>query len=233
MSVVFDPRAKLAFFIVANIAVTSSRSLVPTAVAGVVTVCALGASRMWRAIARYGACCAVFAALYAWLPMLVHATWAALLCMAAFWFLRFSVLFGVMAWVFATTSPSELMAALTWAHAPRCILIPLTVVFRFFPVVGNELKAILDAMHLRGIAPGAFDLVAHPIRCSEYIAVPLLASSMRLADDLSASGLLRGLGTLPHPTSAVPLRWRTCDTLLAAGMALVVAAMPLSAIWGG
>ena len=45
---------------------------------------------------------------------------------------------------------------------------------------------------------------------------PLLASSTRRADDLSASGLLRGLGANPHPTSAEPLRFSWKDLLLLA-----------------
>lgn len=228
----FDPRVKLAAFIVVNVAVTSARSLAPAIAAGIVTLALLAASRMWRTIMRYTTICAVCLTIWELLPLAVHATWAALVCLGAYWFLRFAALLGFMAFLIGTTEPSQLMAALVWVRMPRCVVIPLTVVFRFFPVVGAEFAAIGDAMRLRGIAPTAWSMLAHPVRCAEYIVVPLLASSSRMADDLSASGLLRGLGATPHPTCVVPLRCGWPDAALAVAMAAVVAVIPLSSAFG-
>lgn len=67
----------------------------------------------------------------------------------------------------------------------------------------------------------------HPLRTIEYLLVPMLASCSRIADDLAASALVRGLGaaTRPTPLGVVRFGWR--DAI--AGVALLgVVALALS-----
>lgn len=51
-----------------------------------------------------------------------------------------------------TTSVSEFVAAMERVHAPQGLVIPVSVVFRFFPTVKEEYAAIRDAMKMRGIS---------------------------------------------------------------------------------
>ena len=44
--------------------------------------------------------------------------------------------------VFATTTVSEFMAAAERVHAPQWLVIPLSVLFRFFPTLGEEARAV-------------------------------------------------------------------------------------------
>ena len=68
-------------------------------------------------------------------------------------------------------------AVLTQMHAPRVIYVPVMVVVRFFPMAVRELRAIVQAMTLRGLNPGARSAVRHPIRTGEYVVIPFLASA--------------------------------------------------------
>lgn len=87
-----------------------------------------------------------------------------------------------------TTTVSEFTAAMERMHMPRQITIPLSVMFRFFPTVGEEMAAINDAMKMRGIT------FANPMRMLEYRLVPMLMCSVKIGEELSAAALTRGLG---------------------------------------
>ena len=52
------------------------------------------------------------------------------------------------------------MAAMERLRLPQKITIPLSVMFRFFPTVVEEYGAIGDAMRMRGIGFGLFDIMA-------------------------------------------------------------------------
>lgn len=99
---------------------------------------------------------------------------------------------GVMmgAFLIASTSVSDFLAAMRRMHLPDKIVIPLSVIFRFFPTIGEENAAISDAMRMRGIRFGG----KHPGRMLEYRLVPLMISIIKIGDELSAAALTRGLG---------------------------------------
>lgn len=60
-----------------------------------------------------------------------------------------------------TTTVSEFVAAMKKLHLPEQIIIPMSVIFRFFPTVVEEYNAIGDAMKMRGIRFGG----AKPVQC--------------------------------------------------------------------
>lgn len=137
--------------------------------------------------------------------------------------IRFVAAFGVGAHLIATTSPTQLSAALRAWHLPRAISVTLAVMLRFFPVVAAESAAVLDAMRLRGLT-GATGLARHPILSMERFTVPMIAASLRASEDLSASAILRGLGSRHRPVSLDPPRFGWQDLALALVLALLVAA---------
>ncbi|KNZ42222.1 energy-coupling factor transporter transmembrane component T [Acetobacterium bakii] len=89
-----------------------------------------------------------------------------------------------------TTKISEFVAAMERLHLPPQIIIPFSVMLRFFPTVAEEKAAISDAMRMRGIRIGGKNSGA----IIEYRIVPLLMSSVKIGEELSAAALTRGLG---------------------------------------
>lgn len=134
--------------------------------------------------------------------------------MMAYWFARFAISIGMAYYVIRTTKVSEFIAAMRALKVPQLIVVPLTVMLRFFPTVLHELKAIIDAMRLRGVAGSGWSMAMHPIRTAEYIVVPLLATTTRISDDLAASGMLRGLAREGERTCIVPVRFRLADGVM-------------------
>lgn len=92
-------------------------------------------------------------------------------------------------YLISTTTVSEFVAAMERIHVPQKVVIPLSVVFRFFPTVKEEYAAIRDAMKMRGITTSR-----SPMKMLEYRVVPLMMSIAKIGEELSAAALTRGLG---------------------------------------
>ena len=78
-----------------------------------------------------------------------------------------------------TTTVSEFIASMEKIHIPEKIIIPMSVVFRFFPTVKEEYRAIQDAMKMRGITT-----FRSPIKMLEYRIVPLMISITKISMSL-------------------------------------------------
>ncbi len=53
----------------------------------------------------------------------------------------------------STTRVNEFMAAMNRIHMPKGMVIPLTVMLRYFPMVHEDWGYISDAMRMRDVAP--------------------------------------------------------------------------------
>lgn len=92
--------------------------------------------------------------------------------------------------VVSTTTVSEFTAAMLRMHVSEKLIIPASVMFRFFPTVADEFMSINAAMKMRGIVLGG----KNPGKFVEYRLVPLLTCSVKIGEELSAAALTRGLG---------------------------------------
>ncbi len=144
-----------------------------------------------------------------------------------FWIARFTVTIGLAAWFIHTTKISEFLASLSAMRMPSFIMIPFSVVLRFIPVVGREMRAVAEAMSLRDLT--GWKMAAHPLKFIEMVVVPMLTSLTRAGDDLAAAAIVRGLGRTRTPTPLVRLSFKVTDfLLLLVGVALAtVTAMGL------
>ena len=107
-----------------------------------------------------------------------------------------------------TTSVSEFVAAMERVHAPQGLVIPVSVVFRFFPTVKEEYAAIRDAMKMRGIST-----FRSPMQMLEYRIVPLMISVAKIGEDLSAAALTRGLGAPIKRTNICKIGFGAVDVV--------------------
>ncbi len=92
-------------------------------------------------------------------------------------------------YIVKSTKVSEFLAAMNRMHVTDKLTIPISVIFRFFPTVAEESKAINDAMRMRGIEMGA----KKATEAVEYRMVPLIASCSIIGEELSAAAMTRGL----------------------------------------
>ena len=227
-----DPRTKLLALLILNALVMRASPTSTLLAVQLLAVVALAWEVGGRAAVRTGLGCLVCDALslgspllVAWLEgvgaprsvVLVIGTCAAI----AFWFARFFAGFGLALYVYRTTRIGQMKAALRAVHLPCVFVDALAVAFRVIPTVGAEAVAIREAMEMRGVDLGIRGVLRHPLVIAERFLVPLLSSIARVADDLAASSVIRGLGGPTPPTSLTRLRasaWDVAALVCVAGV---------------
>ena len=116
---------------------------------------------------------------------------------------RFVVTVVMGEYLIASTSVSEFISAMERLHMPQAVTIPMSVMF----------------MRMRGIHLGG----AKATRVLEYQLVPMMTSTVRIGEELSASALTRGLGGPVRRTNICRIGFRAQDLVLLVGCLFVIA----------
>lgn len=221
-----DPRTAMVLLLLTGVAVSAPDGLrlVPPALA-----LAVGLA-LWEGTWRRAGGLLLTSAVLWWAGWVLPSWWAhpvtAIVSLACTYLIRFVAVAGIGAHLVATTSPTRLSTALRSWHAPRALSVTTGVVLRFFPVVTSEARAVLDAMRLRGLAD-PLGVLRHPLTVLERFTVPMIASSLRASEDLSAAAILRGLGSRRTPTTLRPPRFGAPDAVAVLAAAAVTTAAVL------
>ena len=113
----------------------------------------------------------------------------------------------------STTKVSEFMGALNKMKVSPKVIIPLTVMIRYFPVVFEDWKNIKDSMRMRDVSPTFLGFLKNPSDTIECIYVPMLMSASKVSDELSAAAITRAIEN-PNPrTCMVKMKMRFYDYL--------------------
>ena len=110
----------------------------------------------------------------------------------------------------STTTVSEFTAAMLRMRLSEKIIIPLSVMFRFFPTVMDEAASINAAMKMRGIHIGG----RNAGKMLEYRLVPLMTCCVKIGEELSAAALTRGLGGEVRRTNICKIGFHVQDYIL-------------------
>lgn len=118
---------------------------------------------------------------------------------------------GIMmgAYLISSTSVSEFIGSMERMHITEKIVIPISVIFRFFPTISEEYQAIRDAMKMRGIRFKGKTLFL----MVEYRLIPLMVSVVKIGDELSAAALTRGLGAPVKRTNVCQIGFHAQDVV--------------------
>lgn len=111
-------------------------------------------------------------------------------------------------YLISSTRVNEFICAMEKMHISKSIIIPFTVMFRFFPTIKEEYCSIRDAMRMRGIK-FRWNLLA----MLEYRFVPLIISTVKIGNELSAAALTRGLGSKIKRTNACTIGFGLSDMI--------------------
>ena len=176
-----DPRTKLFLTVtVSTIMITGGTGGLMNLIRPCLMACPIAfllLSGRWTAAARFAVTYAVLFGLELTVLPLLTGTWNFILGAAVGIYTHMLPGFIMGYYLVSTTTVSEFVAAMERMHIPQKIVIPVSVVFRFFPTVKEEYAAIRDAMKML-----------------EYRVVPLMVSVAKVGEELSAAALTRGLG---------------------------------------
>lgn len=139
--------------------------------------------------------------------------------------------------VFATTTKiGDLTAALYGMRLPKAVVVPLVIAVRFFPTLKEESSAVADAMRVRGLALSLKNLVSKPALMFESAVVPVMLRCAKIADELAAAAVARGIDRPGRKTSYNAPRFGWVDflplSILAACCLLLVVAKANQGIGG-
>lgn len=212
-----DPRTKvlfmafvttLMFFVYEDLAIDIAVALVP--------LCLLFINHQVRTVLIYGGlfALAVLAKLTQGMytmPAVLNMISVLLIAMV----IRLFPIFMLGFYIVESTKTDEFVAAMSKWHVPQAFIIPITVVFRFIPTLGEESAAITDAMRMREIKFGTKKFWSNPGALLEYRVIPLMMSIVKIGDELSAAALTRGLGGEDKRTNISAIGFTWCDMLMA------------------
>ena len=102
-------------------------------------------SRKWGAAARFAVTCAILFALELTVLPLLTGTWNFILGAAVGIYTHMLPGFIMGYYLVSTTTVSEFVAAMEKMHIPQKIVIPMSVVFRFFPTVKEEYNSFASS----------------------------------------------------------------------------------------
>lgn len=115
-----------------------------------------------------------------------------------------------------STKVSEFIAAMEKLKLPRSIIIPISVIFRFFPTIAEEYRNINYAMRMRGIS-----FSNHFFKMIEYRMIPLIISVVQIGNDLSFTAMTRGIDSPLKRTNICAVKFKLIDILMFIVMAIL------------
>jgi len=110
-----------------------------------------------------------------------------------------------------STDMSEMVCAMRKMRLPDQIIIPMTVLSRFFYTLREDYSQIKDAMKLHGLVTRK--LFFNPVKLFEYRVIPLLMCMTRTADEVAISAMTRGLDVGKPRSSISEIKLRAMDYL--------------------
>ena len=220
-----DPRTRIALIVVTSTVCLASGGEVTVLIVLAAAVALVAASGR----ARIGIVCA---AVYAALNLVIALTAAlrvpglsAILLVVGFTILKFVPVMALAWWFVSSVRTGELICALERARLPKAATIPLSVMVRYLPTLGQEFRCIRDTMRMRGIDSSVAGVAAHPLAAVEHVFVPLLMRCLKVADELAASAVSRGIECDVRRTAVRDVRMRVRDGVALVALAVFAAAV--------
>lgn len=136
--------------------------------------------------------------------------------MVVFMIARVIAIFMVAGWVLMDLHIGDFVTAMQKMHLPKGFTMTLAVIFRYMPTIRIEFRNINNTMKMRDIEFNVKNIFKHPAKTIEYALVPLVLRSIKVADELSASAMTRGLDLERSRTSHRDVRLSSRDYLFAA-----------------
>ena len=133
--------------------------------------------------------------------------------------------------VIGTTQIGEFMAAMAKWNVPRSVVVPLAIMFRYFPTLKEDWGYIRDAMALRGISFSPACFAKNPSVVIDALYLPVLVTASKTADELSASAIARGIENPNRRTSRLDIRFKIIDAVVV--LIFILALMGAIAIYTG
>lgn len=226
-----DPRSKLIILVLINLSVIFSTSVIYDAVL-IMIIAAFGiACKRYKFITKMVITYAVIVGLQIissrYFPPAID-----MFCTTFIVFIKKLFPCGMFGGVIvSTTYADEFITAMCKLHMSQKLIICLTVMLRYFPMIKEDWTAIKNAMRMRGISPSVTGFICHPGTTIECIYVPLIMSASKVADELSAAAVTRAIEN-PEPHTCIhEIKLRLKDYIFV-GSFIIMFLLSFAVNWG-
>lgn len=115
-------------------------------------------------------------------------------------------------YTYSSTSMSDLVESLRRIRLPDELIIPISVMFRFFGSISEDYNSVSIAMRMHDLTLKKH--ILSPLKYMELKLVPLLMVSIKTADDVAVSAMTRGLVVGGERSSLSKTKIRTIDWIV-------------------
>ena len=129
---------------------------------------------------------------------------------------------GVIATLVVLLPMGQVMAALDGLGVRGTAMIVAIVVYRYVPTLLGEIRLIGSVARLRRTGPAWRVWLTRPLAQAERLVVPVLMRSARIADELSAVAVCKGMDPDRRRTALIEPRLGAADALVVAATAVVI-----------
>ena len=209
-----DPRTKLLLLFAAMVAASSTNLTFVFAIAAV-TILLSFIERFYRSAFVQSGILILLVVLNGVFPSGIFSFFAS-------FFPRLLVTWAGLETLIARNEAVKTLAAFRKFHIPEKLIMIFSVIFRFFPVISNDMKLMSQSIQTRGAFSGIWEKTRFFPEYIEILIVPLSLRVIRIAETLSASAETRGIDLKCKRNSFVSLRFGIWDIVV---LVLVVSAV--------
>lgn len=168
-------------------------------------------SKAYRECVLYSVIYIIIAGLMFYIHHIPNTTLALTIVSISYFVQKFVIAVMMIEFLKRKTSMPYVISAMQTMKFPNAVAIPFIVILRYMPTLREDYGYLKDSLKIRGIRTSGIEFFIHPIRSLEFMIVPILFRSIRVAEELSTSVLLRGIENYKNRTNIYPLKFTKID----------------------
>lgn len=168
-------------------------------------------SKAYQKCALYSVIYIIIAGLMFYIHHIPNTTLALTIVSISYFVQKFVIAMMMIEFLKRKTSMPYVISAMQTMKFPNAVAIPFIVILRYMPTLREDYGYLKDSLKIRGIRTSGIEFFIHPIRSLEFMIVPILFRSIRVAEELSTSVLLRGIENYKNRTNIYPLKFTKID----------------------
>ena len=168
-------------------------------------------SKAYRECVLYSVIYIIIAGLMFYIYHIPNTTLALTIVSISYFVQKFVIAVMMIEFLKRKTSMPYVISAMQTMKFPNAVAIPFIVILRYMPTLREDYGYLKDSLKIRGIKTSGIEVFIHPIRSLEFMIVPILFRSIRVAEELSTSVLLRGIENYKNRTNIYPLKFTKID----------------------
>jgi len=168
-------------------------------------------SKAYRECVLYSVIYIIIAGLMFYIYHIPNTTLALTIVSISYFVQKFVIAVMMIEFLKRKTSMPYVISAMQTMKFPNAVAILFIVILRYMPTLREDYGYLKDSLKIRGIKTSGIEFFIHPIRSLEFMIVPILFRSIRVAEELSTSVLLRGIENYKNRTNIYPLKFTKID----------------------